>query len=102
MTEPIRITPQVLREVASGHEDVARIIEAARDRGADIQAAVDSYGPIMHQVKAAVGDLLLDRDSALAHHSARHRAASDEFNRAAYVYTNMDDENAARLQLRDL
>jgi hypothetical protein len=40
MSEPIRITPEVLREVASGHDDVVRHIEAARERGGDTAAAV--------------------------------------------------------------
>jgi hypothetical protein len=98
MIEPIRIDPAVLREVAANHEDVARILDEAREAGADIAAAVDSYGPIMHQVKSAVGDLLAERDTALADHSARHRAASDELHRAVHTFINMDDENAATLR----
>jgi methyl-accepting chemotaxis protein len=103
MSEPIRITPEVLREVAGGHDEVVRHIEAARERGGDIAAAVESYGPIMHQVKAAVGDLLLDRDNALAGHAGRHRRASDELQRAAHVYTDVDDQNAQQIaEIADL
>lgn len=98
MTEPIRINPAVLSEVAANHEDVARIVDDARARGADIAAAVESYGPIMHQVKSAVGDLLLERDTALADHSARHRAAGDELHRAVHLYINTDDVNAENLR----
>jgi hypothetical protein len=98
MTEPIRIDPQVLREVASGHEEVAGIVEAAQDRSADILAAVQSYGPIMHEVKAAVGDLLADRDTALAEHASRHRVASADLQRAAQLYTDVDDENAEQIR----
>lgn len=98
MTEPIRINPQVLREVASGHDEVARMVEAAREHGGDILAAVQSYGPIMHEFKAAVGDLLLDRDNALAEHASRHRIASDELHRAAHTYTDVDDRNAQQIR----
>jgi hypothetical protein len=98
MSEPIRISPQVLREVAGGHDEVARIVDAARDRGADILAAVQSYGPIMHEVKAAVADLLAQRDAALADHASRHRTASDDLQRAAHLYTDVDDDNAGRIQ----
>jgi hypothetical protein len=98
MSEPIRIDPQVMREVAAGHDDIAQIIDGARERGADIAAAVDSLGPIMHQVKAAVADLLVERDSALAEHASRHRAASDQLNRAAHLYVNMDDENTETIR----
>ena len=66
MTEPIRINADVLREVADGHDEVVTpSSRTARERGSDILAAVESYGPIMHEVKAAVGDLLLDRDNGV-------------------------------------
>ena len=87
MTEPIRINADVLREVAGGHDEVARIVEDARGRGGDILAAVESYGPIMHEFKAAVGDLVLDRDNALSEH----------VHRAAHEYTDTDDQNARNI-----
>jgi hypothetical protein len=97
MTEPIRITPAVLREVADGHDEVVGHVETARERGTDISAAVESYGPIMHQVKAAVGDVLLDRDNALNAHATRHRNAADDLRRGAAVYVDTDEQNAARI-----
>ena len=97
MAEPIRIDPDVLREVASGHDEVARIVDAARDRGGDILAAVQSYGPIMHEVKAAVSDLLADRDTALAEHASRHRNAGTDLRAAAHTYTDVDDDNAQQI-----
>jgi hypothetical protein len=100
MAEPIRINPDVLREVASGHEEVARIVEAARERGGDILAAVQSYGPIMHEVKAAVSDLLAERDTALAEHATRHRTAGTDLRVGADTYTDVDDQNAQ--QIRDV
>ncbi|EFG78651.1 hypothetical protein HMPREF0591_1441 [Mycobacterium parascrofulaceum ATCC BAA-614] len=98
MTEPIRIDPEVLHEVAGNHDEVVNIIEAARERGADIHAAVETLGPIMHEVKSAVGDVLLDRDTALAEHAGRHRFAGDELRRAAHIYTDVDDQNAQNLR----
>ncbi|KMO69781.1 type VII secretion target [Mycolicibacterium chlorophenolicum] len=97
MTEPIRITPDVLIATANDHDEVVQHVEAARERGSDISAAVQSYGPIMHQLKAAVGDVLLDRDTALAEHAARHRNASDDLRRGAAVYVNEDEQNAAQI-----
>jgi hypothetical protein len=97
MTEPIKITPEVLLEVADGHDEVVRHIETARERGGDISAAVESYGPIMHQFKAAVGDLLLDRDNALAEHATRHRNASDDLRKGANIYVSTDDHNAEQI-----
>ena len=98
MGKPIRINPEVLREVASGHDEVARIVEAARERGGDILAAVQSYGPIMYEVKAAVSDLLVERDNALAEHASRHRNAGTDLRVAAHTYTDVDDENAEQIR----
>lgn len=98
MTEPIRIDPNVLRGVAGNHQDVVRVVEAARERGGDIQAAVETFGPIMHEVKAAVSDVLIDRDNALAEHASRHRHASDELQRAAHIYTDVDEQNSQQIR----
>jgi hypothetical protein len=97
MTEPIRITPEVLIATANDHDEVVRHLEAARERGSDIVAAVDSYGPIMHQVKAAVGDVVLDRDNALAEHATRHRNAADDLRRGAARYVEADEQNATAI-----
>ena len=52
----IRITPELLIQVAARHESVADEIAAARAAGSDILAAVATHGPIMHQFKAAAND----------------------------------------------
>lgn len=97
MTEPIKTNADVMREVAAGHDEVVRHLDAARERGTDIHAAVQGLGPIMHQVKAVVGDLLLDRDDGLAAHTARHRNAADELRRGAALYVEMDEGNATQI-----
>ena len=97
MTEPIRITPSVLREVAGNHDEVARVLDEARAKGVDIHAAAQTLGPIMHEVKSAVGDVLAQREEAFVNHAARHRAASNELIRAAHTYTSVDQQNAADL-----
>ena len=59
MADSVKINPDVLREVAQQHDTVADQIADARRAGENIHAAVQTYGPIMHQVKAAVGDCWL-------------------------------------------
>ncbi len=51
----------------------------------------------MHQVKAAVGDLLLERDNGLAAHAERHRNAGDELRRGAALYVETNERNAAQI-----
>jgi hypothetical protein len=97
MTEPIRTDADVMREVADVHDEVVRHIETARQRGTDIFAAVETFGPIMHQVKATVSDLLTDRDDSLAAHATRHRNAGDELRRGAALYVGTDQRNAAKI-----
>jgi hypothetical protein len=99
MSEPIHISAAVLHEVANGHDQVADTIAAARAAGAEISVAVASYGPIMYQVKAAVADVLAEREAALLEHDNRHRLAADELRRAARNYVDTDETNAARLKL---
>jgi Excreted virulence factor EspC, type VII ESX diderm len=98
MSEPIQISPEVMRAVANQHDEVADKITAARVAGADIHAAVATFGPIMHQVKAAVADLLAQRDAALLQHEETHRNAADQLRRQATNFTSADEVNAERLR----
>jgi len=95
----VKIDPAVLHAVADDHDGVAASVEAARAAGPDIAAAVASYGPIMHQFKAAVGDLLTARDTALGEHGDEHRAAAETLRREAAKYVAVDEDNADRLRL---
>jgi hypothetical protein len=99
MADPVRIDPDVLREVATQHDSVADQISAARTAGEDIYAAVSTYGPIMHQVKVAVADVLAERDAALREHGAAHRAVADELRRHAVAVSEVEAENVKRFDL---
>ncbi len=94
-----RIDPAVFHEVADQHDAVAETIEAARRAGRDIHAAVSTYGPIMHQVKAAVADVLTARDAALRTHSDKHRNTAEKLRIEAARYVAVDENNAERLRL---
>jgi hypothetical protein len=99
MNDRIQISPEVMRAVADQHDEVADTIAAARQAGAEIHAAVTSYGPIMHQVKAAVADLLGQRDAALLAHDSTHRDTADYLRRHARNFIAADELNAERLRL---
>jgi hypothetical protein len=95
----IRVSPEVMNQVADQHDEVADRIGAARAAGEGIHAAVSSYGPIMHRVKAAVADLLGQRDEALLAHDQTHRRAAEELRRQATGFTAVDETNAERLRI---
>jgi hypothetical protein len=95
----VKIDPAVLHTVADDHDGVADAIESARAAGPNIAAAVASYGPIMHQFKAAVGDVLGARDAALREHGDEHRAAAENLRLEAAKYVAVDENNADRLRL---
>jgi hypothetical protein len=99
MTEPIQIDPAAMRDVANQHDEVADTIAAARATSAEILAAVNSYGPIMYQVKAATAELLADRDTALALHEQTHRHTAVGLRREATNFVGQDEINAERLRL---
>ena len=99
MADSIKINPEVLHEVARHHDTVADQIAEARRAGEEIHSAVQTYGPIMHQVKAAVGDLLAERDQALLAHHDQHRAAADVLRRHANGVVDVEDANARGLRL---
>lgn len=94
----IRVTPDVLREIAARHDAIADEIASARSAGQDILAEVATYGPIMHSFKDAVADVVARRDAAFATHEDDHRAAADKLRDAANRFGEQEDVNAARLQ----
>jgi len=95
----IRITPDVLRQIAGHHDSIADEIATVRSAGRDILAAAATHGPIMYQFKAAVTDAVNRRDAAFAAHEADHRAAADRLRAAADRFTDQEDVNAAGLEL---
>jgi hypothetical protein len=97
MADNIRIDPRVLREVGDHHDEVADQIAAARLAGDEIGAAVSSYGPIMNEVKAAVADLLSQREAALLSHEEAHRAAAGTLRNQAAAFAEQEAINAERL-----
>ncbi|MDT5011745.1 MAG: hypothetical protein QOH57_3362 [Mycobacterium sp.] len=94
----IRITPDVLRQMAAHHDRIADDIAAARSAGQEILSAVATHGPIMHTFKEAVGDVVVRRDAAFAAHEADHRAAAEKLRDAAARFGMQEEINAAELR----
>ena len=94
----IRITPELLIQIAARHESVADEIAAARAAGSDILDAVATHGPIMHQFKAAANEVVQRRAAAFADHEAAHRAAADKLRSAAAQFGEQEEINAAAVR----
>ena len=101
MNDRIQISPEVMRAVADQHDEVADRLDEVRAAGAEIHAAVASYGPIMHQVKAAVADLLGNREATLLSVQSTHRNTADNLRLQAANFVATDELNAERLRLVD-
>ena len=95
----IRITPSLLHQVATAHDEVADEIAVARSAGSEILASVATHGPIMHQFKAAANDVVQRRDAAFAHHEAAHRTAADNLRSIAVRFSDREEINASELRL---
>lgn len=99
MSNPINVTPEVMRTVANQHDDIADQIAPAREASAEILAAVNSFGPIMHQFKSAVSDLMVNRDAALLDHEHTHRGAAAGLRREASNFVAVDENSAENLRV---
>jgi hypothetical protein len=99
MNDRIQISPEVMRAVADQHDEVADRLDEVRAAGAEIHAAVATYGPIMHQVKAAVADVLGSREATLLSVQRTHRDTADNLRRHAGNFVATDELNAERLRL---
>lgn len=95
----IRITPELLDQVAQQHESVADEIAVARKASSEILASVATHGPIMHEFKAAATDVVQRRESAFAGHEAAHRAAAENLRRIARRFADQEEINAAAVRL---
>jgi hypothetical protein len=98
MNDRIEISPEVMRAVADRHDEVADRIDDVRAAGDEIHTAVASYGPIMHQVKAAVADVLGNREAALLSVQSTHRNTADNLRRHATNFVATDELNAEGLR----
>ncbi|MGK2870422.1 MAG: type VII secretion target [Mycobacterium sp.] len=99
MSNPINVTPEVMRTVANQHDDIADQIAPAREASTEILAAVNSFGPIMHQFKSAVSDLMVNRDAALLDHEHTHRGAAVGLRREASNFVSVDENSAENLRV---
>ncbi len=73
----IRYTPENWHAEANQHDEIAATVWTAKLAGADIGASAHSLGPIMHELKAAVAELLPVRDARLQkHYEARSELAA--------------------------
>lgn len=94
--EPITIDTPALRKIADSHDVVANHIGTARQAGDDIAAAVNTFGPIMWQVKAAMSETLTRRAAALGEHEQAHRTAASALLRSADLFDAQEEANAVR------
>jgi hypothetical protein len=51
MTEPIKVTPSVLREAADGHNAAAEYLRTVPDSNEAIQQTLDSLGPVYAELR---------------------------------------------------
>ena len=99
MANDIRINPEALWSVAARHEEVADVLARSRVAGADIEAVLGSYGPIMNRTKSAAANLLHLRDAELCAHEVQHRDTAVKLRQAASNFGATEDLNAERLRL---
>lgn len=100
MSEQIRVAPDQLRAAADGHRRTAEYLATVPSSHPDIQASLDSLGPIYAGLRAAARDLLEERSRCYADQAAAHVAMAENLTAAAALWD--ENERAAAAQLRGL
>ena len=97
MAEHLNVVPGELRRAAREHRRTAEHLAAVPAAQADVQASLESLGPIFAEFRAAGAQLLDQRRICYEQQSAAHARLADRLNQAADAWEVQDAEGAAEL-----
>lgn len=97
MADRIAVVPEDLRRAARDHRDTAERLLSAPSTHAEIQASLDSLGPIFAEMRDAGRDLLEQRRRCYEQQAAAHADLADTLQDAADVWERQDADAARRL-----
>ena len=100
MAEHLNVVPGELRRAAREHRRTAEHLAAVPAAQADVQASLESLGPVFAEFRNAGAQLLDQRRICYEQQATAHAELADRLNQAADTWETQDSEGAARL--RDL
>lgn len=99
MTVPLEVDPAELRRRAELHAQAIDEIKAARADHERVNSEAQTLGPLYHQVRASVTEVMSKRDAALAGEQQRHERMRESLLLAAAEYERVEAENRAGLTI---
>lgn len=96
MTDRIHVVPDSLRAAAAEHRRTAEQLAAIPASHPQIQASLDSLGPIYAELAEAGRHLLEQRRRCYAEQSAEHARTADALTAAAAMWEQHERDAAAR------
>ena len=102
MTEPIRVVPENLREAAGRHRETAEYLSTIPASHGDIQASLDSLGPIYRGLAEAGRQLLDERRRCYVDQAVEHAEMARNLDMVAARWEQHERDAAAEFRgLRD-
>ncbi|HEU0191486.1 MAG TPA: ESX-1 secretion-associated protein [Mycobacterium sp.] len=95
MAEQIRVVTGKLREAAAHHRETAEYLASIPLSHPDIQASLDSLGPIYSGLAEAGRELLEERRSCYESQAAGHADMADGLTVAAETWEQHEQDGAA-------
>lgn len=100
MAENIHVVPENLREAAGHHQQTADYLATIPASHPEIQASLDSLGPIYQGLREAGRELLEERRRCYESQAAEHAEMAHNLTAAATAWEQHEQDGAA--QFRDV
>lgn len=94
MPEKIHVNPDVLITAAGNHREVSEYLSTATASHADIEATLNSLGPIYSEFRQAAVSLLDARKNCYDDQADAHAEMSDNLQRAVAMWDEHEDAAA--------
>lgn len=98
MTEPIHVVTGNLRAAAGKHRETAEYLSTIPSSHSEIQASLDSLGPIYRGLAEAGRQLLEERRQCYAEQAAEHAAMAHNLNTVAAMWEQHEHDAAAEFR----
>jgi hypothetical protein len=95
MTEPIHVTPEVLRSAAEGHTAAADYLRTVPASNEGIQACLDSLGPVYAALREEARGKLDERRQSYEGQAADHEATAAGLDEARARWDNHEQSAQA-------
>lgn len=98
MAEQIRVAPEKLRAAAAHHQEAAEYLATVPSSHGEVQASLDSLGPVYGGLAEAGRQLLEERRQCYERQAADHAEMALNLTAAAARWEHSEQDSAAELR----